>query len=105
MLYANSSVVNEVRTLVFDEIHYMRDKDRGVVWEECLARLPHGCRAVFLSATVPNAKDFATWFSQMHQSTIHIIKTENRPVPLQHYIYPTGSDGLHLIIDEKNNFK
>lgn len=28
-----------------------------------------------------------------------------RPTPLQHYIFPSGGDGLHLVVDEKGNFK
>lgn len=28
-----------------------------------------------------------------------------RPTPLQHYIFPSGSDGLFLVVDEKGNFK
>ena len=31
--YRGSEVMREVGTVVFDEIHYMRDPERGVVWE------------------------------------------------------------------------
>ena len=31
----------------------------------------------------------------------HVVYTEYRPVPLQHYIYPSGADGLYLAVDEK----
>ncbi len=40
MLYRGSEVMREVAWVVFDEIHYMRDKERGVVWEETLVLLP-----------------------------------------------------------------
>lgn len=30
--------------VIFDEIHYMRDKERGVVWEESIIMLPHKVR-------------------------------------------------------------
>ena len=33
----------------------MRDKERGVVWEESIVMLPSQVRFVFLSATIPNA--------------------------------------------------
>lgn len=33
MLYRGSELMREVGWVVFDEIHYMRDKERGVVWE------------------------------------------------------------------------
>lgn len=31
----------------------------------------------------------------------HVVYTDFRPTPLQHYIYPSGGDGLHLVVDEK----
>ena len=40
MLYRGSEVMREVGWVVFDEIHYMRDKERGVVWEETIILLP-----------------------------------------------------------------
>ncbi|KAH8050448.1 RNA helicase [Aureococcus anophagefferens] len=55
MLYRGSEVMREVKWVVYDEIHYMRDKERGVVWEESIILLPHSVRFVFLSATIPNS--------------------------------------------------
>ena len=40
MLYRGSEIMREVAWVVFDEIHYMRDKERGVVWEETIILLP-----------------------------------------------------------------
>lgn len=45
--------------MVFDEVHYMQDRERGVVWEETIICLPKGARMVFLSATLSNAAEFA----------------------------------------------
>eukprot|EP00210_Caulerpa_lentillifera_P001649 g1585.t1 len=104
MLYENNSILREIRTVVFDEVHYLRDKERGVVWEECLILMPPKIQVIFLSATVPNALEFAQWFSGVHGSKTHVVYTENRPVPLQHYLYPTGADGVYLVIDEKGKF-
>jgi len=59
MLYRGSELMREVAWVVFDEIHYMRDKHRGVVWEETIIMLPDKVRYVFLSATIPNASEFA----------------------------------------------
>lgn len=30
----------------------------------------------------------------------HVVYTDYRPIPLQHYIFPAGGDGLHLVVDE-----
>uniref|UniRef100_A0A1I7XBM8 Helicase ATP-binding domain-containing protein n=1 Tax=Heterorhabditis bacteriophora TaxID=37862 RepID=A0A1I7XBM8_HETBA len=59
MLYRGSEVMREVGWVIFDEIHYMRDKERGVVWEETIILLPDNVHHVFLSATIPNARQFA----------------------------------------------
>lgn len=105
MLYRGSEIMREVAWVIFDEIHYMRDKERGVVWEETIILLPDKVRYVFLSATIPNAKEFASWIAKIHQQPCHVVYTDVRPTPLQHYIFPAGSDGLHLVVDEKSNFK
>ena len=59
MLYRGSEITREVGWVIFDEIHYMRDKERGVVWEETIILLPDNVHYVFLSATIPNARPFA----------------------------------------------
>jgi ATP-dependent RNA helicase DOB1 len=33
------------------------------------------------------------------------VYTDYRPTPLQHYIYPTGGEGLYLAVDEKGVFR
>ena len=57
MLYRGSEVMREVKWVIFDEVHYMNNPERGVVWEETIIMLPHLVRYVFLSATVPNATE------------------------------------------------
>ncbi|XP_063930260.1 exosome RNA helicase MTR4-like [Zophobas morio] len=105
MLYRGSEVTSEVAWVIFDEIHYMRDAERGVVWEETLILLPDNVKFVFLSATIPNAIDFAKWICQLHAQPCHVVYTDYRPTPLQHYIFPAGGDGLFLVVDEKGAFR
>ncbi|KAI6651637.1 Superkiller viralicidic activity 2-like 2-like [Oopsacas minuta] len=104
MLYRGSEVMREVGWVIFDEIHYMRDKDRGVVWEETIILLPDNVHYVFLSATIPNARQFAEWVSLLHKQPVHVVYTDQRPVPLQHYIFPGGGDGLYLVVNESGEF-
>ncbi|ORX48488.1 antiviral helicase [Hesseltinella vesiculosa] len=105
MLYRGSEVIREVAWVVYDEIHYMRDKERGVVWEESIILLPHAVRYVFLSATIPNAMEFAEWICKIHEQPCHIVYTDFRPTPLQHYLFPSQGDGIHLVVDEKSTFR
>ncbi|KAK1313776.1 hypothetical protein QJS10_CPA06g01481 [Acorus calamus] len=98
MQYKGSEILREVAWIIFDEVHYMRDRERGVVWEESIVMSPKNVRFVFLSATVPNAKEFADWVAK-------VFDTLTLPTPLQHYIFPSGGDGLYLVVDEKGKFR
>ncbi|GKV53698.1 hypothetical protein SLEP1_g60215 [Rubroshorea leprosula] len=40
MLYRGSEIIREVAWVIFDEVHYMRDRERGVVWEESIVMAP-----------------------------------------------------------------
>lgn len=81
MLYKGSEVMREVAWVVFDEIHYMRDPERGVVWEETIILLPDKVHYVFLSATIPNAMQFAEWVCKTHNQPCHVVYTNFRPTP------------------------
>ncbi len=82
MLYKGSSVMREVGWVIFDEVHYMRDKDRGVVWEESIVLLSPKIKLVFLSATIPNAREFAMWVCAIKNKPCHVVYTDYRPTPL-----------------------
>ncbi|KAF3765507.1 hypothetical protein M406DRAFT_78310, partial [Cryphonectria parasitica EP155] len=105
MLYRGSEIMREVAWVIFDEVHYLRDKSRGVVWEETIILLPDKVRYVFLSATIPNAFQFAEWIAKIHRQACHVVYTDFRPTPLQNYFFPAGGDGIFLIVDEKGNFR
>ncbi|KAF2809633.1 putative ATP dependent RNA helicase, partial [Mytilinidion resinicola] len=105
MLYRGSEIMREVAWVIFDEVHYLREKIRGVVWEETIILLPDKVRYVFLSATIPNAMQFAEWITKTHSQPCHVVYTDFRPTPLQHYFFPAGADGIHLVVDEKGTFR
>lgn len=94
MLYRSSEITREIHWIIFDEIHYLKDRERGVVWEETLILLEKHVRMVFLSATIPNAREFAEWISKTQSQTVHVVYTEKRVIPLEHFFY---SDELRLI--------
>ncbi len=104
MLYRGSEVMREVVWVIYDEIHYMRDKTRGVVWEESIILLPHTTRFVFLSATIPNSREFASWIVHLHRQPCHVVYTDFRPVPLEHFVFPSGGEGLHMVKNQKGKF-
>jgi ATP-dependent RNA helicase DOB1 len=76
-----------------------------VVWEETLILLADSIRFVFLSATIPNAKQFAEWICKTHEQPCHVVYTDFRPTPLQHYLFPTGGEGIYLVVNERSEFR
>ncbi|CAN6677587.1 unnamed protein product [Malus baccata var. baccata] len=105
MLYRGSEVLKEVAWVIFDEIHYMKDRERGVVWEESIIFMPPAVKMVFLSATMSNATEFAEWICNLHKQPCHVVYTDFRPTPLQHYVFPVGGNGLYLVVDENEQFR
>ncbi|XP_017775290.1 PREDICTED: helicase SKI2W [Nicrophorus vespilloides] len=92
MLYCGSDVTRDLEYVIFDEVHYINDKERGHVWEQVLILLPAHVCVVLLSATVPNTTEFADWLGRTHQRKVYVVTTYQRPVPLEHYLY-TGTGG------------
>ena len=73
--------------VVFDEIHYINDYERGVVWEEVIILLEKTIGLVMLSATVSNIDTFCEWIGRVKQQKVYYVKTDYRPTPLQHILY------------------
>lgn len=88
MLQSSSELLRELGCVVFDEVHYMRNAERGVVWEDCISLLDKRVSLALLSATLPNAPEFASWIAQTRNKITHVIYTEYRPVPLGFYVAP-----------------
>ncbi|CRK90453.1 CLUMA_CG004113, isoform A [Clunio marinus] len=108
MLYCGSDVTRDLEYVIFDEVHYITDTDRGHVWEEVLILLPDHVCIVMLSATVPNTLEFANWVGKTKRKKVYVISTPKRPVPLQHFLY-TGNGGktkddIFLTVDENGKF-
>ncbi|KAI5190077.1 antiviral helicase SKI2 [Nematocida minor] len=101
MLYRGSTILDDVEFIVFDEIHYLGDKERGVVWEEVIIMLPRHISLIFLSATSPNAKDMCSWISVIKNKEMYLIGTEKRAVELEHGIYFRNE--LYMLT-QKNRF-
>ena len=76
--------------VVFDEVHYLDDRERGTVWEEAILYAPRHIRIVALSATVPNVDDLAAWISHVRGTEVEVVVEERRPVPLTHKIWIPG---------------
>ncbi|MDP3790956.1 MAG: DEAD/DEAH box helicase [Candidatus Omnitrophota bacterium] len=76
----------QYKWIIFDEIHYIDNPERGTVWEESLIFLPQHIKILGLSATIPNIDQFASWIESIHKKEIKVVIEDKRPVPL-HFLY------------------
>ncbi|KEF57691.1 uncharacterized protein A1O9_05609 [Exophiala aquamarina CBS 119918] len=102
MLYRGADLIRDVEFVIFDEVHYVNDLERGVVWEEVIIMLPEHVTLILLSATVPNTYEFASWVGRTKKKDIYVISTPKRPVPLEHYLW-AGKE-MHKIVDSEKRF-
>ena len=102
MLYRGADLIRDVEFVIFDEVHYVNDFERGVVWEEVIIMLPEHVSLILLSATVPNTHEFASWVGRTKQKDIYVISTPKRPVPLEHYLW--GNKNIYKIVDSDKKF-
>ncbi|SNX81713.1 probable SKI2 - antiviral protein and putative helicase [Melanopsichium pennsylvanicum] len=102
MLYRGADLIRDVEFVIFDEVHYVNDQERGVVWEEVIILCPQHINLILLSATVPNTKEFADWVGRTKKKDIYVISTPKRPVPLEHFLY-AGKE-MFKIVDARAQF-
>ena len=94
--------IDGLDAVVFDECHYINDRDRGAVWEETMILLPREVNLVLLSATVDAPEVFAGWLGELKRKQIHLISTQYRIVPLLHAVY--RQEELVPIMDNREKF-
>lgn len=101
-LHFNIDIEKELACVVFDEVHYINDADRGQTWEKTILMLPHHIQMVMLSATIDNPQRFAKWAERGSTSKeVYLASTEKRVVPLSHYGYLTINEGSVKLVKDK----
>jgi len=93
-------IENELGAVVFDEVHYIGDQDRGSVWEQAILMLPKKVQLILLSATIEKPHIFAEWIEKEKETPIYLISTNHRVVPLTHYLWT--SVNKHITLQAKN---
>ncbi|HTT16033.1 MAG TPA: DEAD/DEAH box helicase [Thermoplasmata archaeon] len=87
LLRRGSPWLDRLGVVVADEVHLLRDHERGPTLEVSLTRLRRaypGLQVVALSATVGNSEEVAAWLGAAH------VASEFRPVPLKMGVYRQG---------------
>lgn len=98
-------IQNELACVVFDEVHYINDQERGQTWEKTILMLPRHIQMVMLSATIDNPEGFAKWCEKGDVSDdakcVYLASTNHRVVPLSHYGYITTTESVFKHIKDK----
>ncbi len=104
MVVSHDESIKDIAYVIFDEVHYINDIERGYVWEESIIYSSESVRFLSLSATIPNAKEFSDWISTIKHHTVRTVVASKRNVPLNHqfYDYELGITTLEKIRDAKD---
>ncbi|MBI2871193.1 MAG: DEAD/DEAH box helicase, partial [Candidatus Omnitrophica bacterium] len=89
-LFENPERFKNVSWVIFDEVHYLDDWERGTVWEESILFTPDHIELLCLSATVPNVQEIADWIRAVHGREVRVVEETHRPVPLKHLFQCQG---------------
>ena len=94
-----SDWISEVGLFVFDEVHFLGDRERGPVLEMMLTKIRKiypQIQLLVLSATVINSEDIASWLG------CELVDSKWRPTKLVEGVYQDGnikmSDGSNIKI-------
>ena len=98
MLLQTPWEVDDVRCVIFDEVHYLADQERGTTWEEAIILCPSHIQFICLSATVSNAAEIADWISHTHRP-IRLVTHLRRAVPLALEYFVDGE--LQTVVDHR----
>jgi superfamily II RNA helicase len=99
-------VYNDLGCVIFDEVHYINDQDRGQVWEKTILMLPEHVQMVMLSATIDNPAGFAEWCESgrnggTSSKKVYLASTNKRVVPLSHYGFMTINESIFKGMKDK----
>ncbi|KAF1085182.1 ski2-like helicase [Sporotomaculum syntrophicum] len=95
--FANPEWMDNISHVIFDEVHYLDDVERGTAWEESIIFAPPHIRILGLSATVPNIHEIARWIETVRGSQVLVVEEYRRAVPLEiNWITPDNE-----ILDEE----
>jgi len=125
----NINIQTDLGCVIFDEVHYINDKERGQTWEKTILMLPCHVSMVMLSATIDNPKGFAEWCQKdipikdmdmtikdvsntlLNDSTpgvlpsvkkqVYLASTSHRIVPLSHYSFLTTVESVFKGMKDK----
>ena len=114
-IYRNSLLANDKKvadvnykdydTVIYDEFHYMGEKQRGGVWEESVMNTPEHMKQIMLSATASNAEDIKGWVQELNpdiEAYLVNVPESERHVPLREFFLTRNESGGIVFENVKN---
>jgi len=78
----NNIDFNDFFAVIFDEVHYINDVERGGVWEKCIMNVPKNINQIMLSATIDKPENFISWIYSCNNNPSYLLTNTKRVVPL-----------------------
>ena len=89
----SKGIPDGVKTVIFDELQYLGDVDRGGIWEQSIMFTPRNVQMLSLSATIGNNEEINNWMAQIRgQKSIAVT-------PKEHYIPHVGKPKETVLIN------
>ena len=102
LLQFQINIQEELACVIFDEVHYINDSERGQVWEKTILMLPPHVQMIMLSATIDNPAGFAKWCEKDNSDKqVYLSSTNHRVVPLSHFGFMTTTENVYKTIRDK----
>ena len=76
----HNPILKDLKTVVFDELHYLNDEDRGGVWEQSILFTKPKTQILALSGTMENAGEITDWIASTKGQG-----TSEKVTPDEHY--------------------
>ena len=100
----NNIDFNDFFAVIFDEVHYINDVERGGVWEKCIMNIPKNINQVMLSATIDKPENFISWIQSCNNNPSYLLTNSKRVVPLYfNYSYWVNSKKLTKQLEKYEN--
>lgn len=98
----HNPILDNLKTVVFDELHYLGDLDRGGVWEQSIILSNPKTQLLSLSATVGNNEDVARWMAKSRglgfsRPSSAALRPESSNSTFNHPIQNISGDTVTLI--------
>uniref|UniRef100_A0A7E4VPK8 rRNA_proc-arch domain-containing protein n=1 Tax=Panagrellus redivivus TaxID=6233 RepID=A0A7E4VPK8_PANRE len=90
--------------VIFEDVEEIGRPDRGYLWDEVFANLPHGGRYIFSLPFVTNADVFTEWLVFTLRQSVDVVVETPKNAPIRHFLCVEGSLSMMQVLDNKGEF-